>query len=111
MYCGDLGNNKQWAERAPQIRVIEDIYVYSDIVQPSLVSNSLANLLDVIPVMSCVGENGVHRPAQLHYVRLHGGYISAIEIRLCQENGDKLPILHGDVLSQLKIRRVLMARV
>ena len=71
LYCGDLGNNERSAELAPQLRVIKDIYVYSDIVQPSIVSNSLANLLDVIPVMSCVGENGVHRCSQPHYVRLH----------------------------------------
>ena len=41
LYCGDLGNNERWAERAPQLRVIKDIYVYSDIVQPSLVSLSI----------------------------------------------------------------------
>ena len=94
-----------------QLRVIKDSYVYSDIVQPYLVSNSLVNLLDVIPVMSSVGENGVHRPSQSHYVRLHIGDISAIEIRLCQKNGEELPISHGDVLCQLIILRVLMARV
>ena len=99
LYCGDLGNNERWVERASQLLVIKDIYVYSNIVQPSLVFNSLANLLDVIPVMSCVGENCVHRFSQPHYVRLHGGDISAIEIRLCQENGEELPISHGDVLS------------
>ena len=39
LYCGDLGNNERWAERAPQFRVIKDIYVDSYIVQSSFVSN------------------------------------------------------------------------
>ena len=85
--------------------------MYTDIVQPSLVSNSLANLLDVIPVTSTNGENGVHRPSHPHFVRLLGGDLSSIEIRICTDDGKELPISYGDVLCQLQIRRVMMTRV
>ena len=85
--------------------------MYTDIVQPSLVSNPLANLLDVIPVTSTHGENGVHRPSHPHFVRLLGGDLSSIEIRLCTDDGEELPISYGDVLCQLQIRRVMMTRV
>ena len=78
-----MANNEVWAERPPNLRVIKDIYVYTIIVQPSLVSNTLANFLDVIPVMSSVGGIGVRRLSQPHYVRFHGGDLTAIEIRLC----------------------------
>ena len=79
--------------------------------QLSLVFNTLANMLDMTPVISGVGEIGVHRPSQIHYVRFNEGKPSAIEILLCQENGEELPIIHGDVLCQLNIRRVHIIRV
>ena len=85
--------------------------MYTDIVQPSLVSNSRANLLDVIPVTTTNGENGVHCPSHPHFVGLLGGDLSLIKIRLCTDDGEELPINHGDVLCQLQISRVMMTRV
>ena len=93
IFCDDVSNNEVCAERAPILRVIKDIYVNTEIVHVSLVSNTLANLFDVIPVMTSVGEVGVHRHSQPHYVRLHGGDNFAIEIRLCQKYGEKLQSL------------------
>ena len=85
--------------------------MYTDIVQPSLVFNSLAKLLDVIPVTSINGENGVHRPSNPHFVRLLGGDLSSSEIRLCTDDGEELPINYENVLCQLQIQRVTMNRV
>ena len=99
------------SDRSPSFQWVKDIYVYTDIVQPSLVSNSLANLLDVIPVTSSNGENGVYRLSHPHFVRLLGGNLTLIEIRLCTDDCEKLPINHRDVLCQLQIRRVMMIRV
>ena len=99
------------SDRSPSYQWIKDIYVYTDIVQPSLVSNYLANLLEVIFVTSTNGENGVYRPSHPHFVHLLGGDLSSIEIRLCMDDGEELPINHGDVLYQLQIRRVMMTRV
>ena len=94
--------------------MIKTIYVYTDIVQPSLVSNSLANLIHIVLVTGSVADISVHPPSCPHFVRLIGGDHSSIEIRLCQEDDQELPISTGDVLDvlvQLQIRRVQMARI
>ena len=110
-YYGDFRHPETISDRSPSFQLIKDIYVYTDIVQPSLVSNMLAYLLEVIPVTSTCGENGVHRPLQPHFVCLLGGDLSSIEIRLCKDNKEELPIFQGDVLCQLQFRRVMMARL
>ena len=79
--------------------------MYTKIVQPSLVSISLANFLDVIPVTSTSCENMVHHLSHPHFVRLLGGDLSSIEIRLCTDDSEELPMSNGDVLCQLHIRR------
>ena len=56
-----------------------------------------------------MGDITVYRPSRPHFVRLLGGDLSSIEIRLCQEDGQELPISTGDVLVQLQIRRVQIA--
>ena len=68
LYCGDFGHPETISDRSPMFQWIKDIYVYTDIVQPSLMSNLMANLLDVIPVTSACGENRVHRPLHPHFV-------------------------------------------
>ena len=110
-YCGNELNDEKWAHYTPDLRLIKDIYVYTDIVQPSLVSNTLASLLDMVPVTGHVGDISVHRPSHPQFVRLLGGDLSSIEIRLCKEDGQELPITNGDVLCQLQIRRVQIARI
>ena len=111
LFCENDHTDESIAERLPSVRVLKDIYVYTDIVQPSLVSNSLANLIDMVPVTGSVEDISVHRPSHPHFVRLLGGDLSCIEIRLCQEDGQELPISTGDVLVQLQIRRVQMSRI
>ena len=108
LYCGDFGHPATKSDRSPAFQWIQDIYVYTDIEHPLLVSNSLANLLDAIPVTSSTGEIGVHRPSHPHFVRLLVGDLSSIEIRLCTDDGEELPISYGLVLCQLQIRRVMM---
>lgn len=110
-FCGTEINDEKWAQHSPDLRSIKDIYVYTDIVQPSLVSNTLASLLDMVPITSHVGDISVHRPPNPQFVRLLGGDLSSIEIRLCQEDGQELPISNGDVLCQLQVRRVQIARL
>ena len=110
LFYGTEHNDEMLAARPPAVRQIKDIYVYTDIVQPSLVSNSLANLLDIVPVTGRVGDISVHRPTHLHYVRLLGGDLSSIEIRLCKDDGEEVPIAAGEVLCQLQVRRVQLAR-
>ena len=110
LFYGTELNVEMLAARPPAVRQIKDIYLYTDIVQPSLVSNSLANLLDIVPVNGRVGDISVHRPTHLHYVRLLGGDLSSIEIRLCKDDGEEVPIAAGEVLCQLQVRRVQLAR-
>ena len=111
LYCGDFGHPETKSDRVPLFKWIKDIYVYTDIVQPSLVSNSLANLLAVIPVTSAQSENGVHRPSHPHFVCLLGENLLSIEIRLCTADSEELPISYGDVLCKLQVRRVMMIRL
>ena len=42
LYCGDFGHPETLSDPSPSFQWIKDIYVYTDIVQPSLVFNSLS---------------------------------------------------------------------
>lgn len=95
----------------PVVRQIKDIYVYTAIVQLSLVSNSLANRLDILIVTGRFGDCSVHRLTHPHNVRLLGNYMSSIQIRLCKSDSEKVHISMGKVLCQLQIRSVQMARI
>ena len=90
VFCGTEHSDEMLANRPPFGSNIKDIYVYTDIVQPSLVSNSIANQLNILHVTGRIGDISVHRPTHPHYVRLLVCDLSFIKIRLCKDDGEKV---------------------
>lgn len=109
--CVIKHSDEMLANRSLAWRQINDIYMDNDIVQLSFLSNLLANFIDIVFVSGRVGDISVHCPTHQHYMRLLGGELSSIEIRLCINDGNNVPIAVSKVLCQLQVWRVQDARI
>ena len=80
------------SNRLPTFQWTKDISIYTNIVQPSFLYNSLANFLDVIRVTNTSVQKEVHRPSYPHFVRLLDEDLSSIKSRLSKDDGEGCPL-------------------
>ena len=93
------------AKLPPAIHRISNMYVYSDIVELSLVGNSQVPIMGFLPIKSNFQENNhlVFNPPL--YVKVKEKNIITITIKICTETGEEFPI-HDDVVTcRLNFRR------
>ena len=93
------------AKLPPSIQRISNMYVYSDIVQLSPVSNSQVPIMGFLSIKSNFQENGhwVFNPPI--YVRVREKNIRTITMKISTETGKDFPI-HDDVVTcRLNFRR------
>lgn len=83
------------------------IFVYTDIVLPQVVGNTLAPLLRVLPINqhTPLGTHVYHSFNNLYYFPLSKNFINSVEIRLCDITGDYVPFRSGRVVSTLHFRQ------
>ena len=83
------------------------MYVYSDIVELSLVGNSQVPIISFFPIKSNFQENG-HWVFNLPlYVRIREKIIRTINMKISTKTGEEFPI-HDDVVTcRLNFRRRL----
>ena len=86
-------------------RMMENVFVYSDIVKSSLVGDSQANFLGYFPILSTTDERGYwgFNPPYYHEVQM--STIDRIAIKLCTEDG-QLFTNEGKVIIRLHFRRI-----
>ena len=81
------------------------MYVYSDIVELSLVGNSQVPIMGFLLIRSSLQDTGhwVFNPPL--YVRVKEKNITTITIKICTESGEEYFILDGLVTCRLHFRR------
>ena len=84
------------------------MFVYSDIVELSLVGDTQAALLGSLPIQSQFGEQAFWSFNPPYYVRLREKHITTITIQLCDDTGEAFPIEDVKVMCRLNFRRVGM---
>ena len=67
------------------------VYVYGDIVESQHVGDTMAPLLAYVDVDKSLGERVGHVCNPLVYLPVCRTYIDSISIRICDENGNKVP--------------------
>ena len=93
------------ADLPPSLKQITNMYVYSDIVELSLVGNSQVPIMGDLPIKSRFQETGhwVFNPTI--YVRVREKNINSIKMKISTATGDEFPIQDGLLTCRLNFRR------
>lgn len=109
--CIKLEANKRLvSELTAHIKRLTSIFVYSDIVELSLVGDSQSALLGYCPIQSKFGDQGYWCFNPPYYVRVREKFINSIKIELCTDTGEIFPIEDGKVNCRLNFRRIGLIR-
>lgn len=81
------------------------IYVYTDIIEHSIVGDAFAPCLTYVPIDSKYGELGHYWQNPPIYHRVNRTLVSSIELSLRTHEGELLPMVDGEVMVQLHFRR------
>ena len=84
------------------------MFVYSDIVELSLVAGTQAASLGFLPIQNNFGDQAYWSFNPPYYVRLREKHITKITIQLWDDTGEAFSIADGKVLCRLIFRRVGM---
>ena len=93
--------------RTPRFEAIQSLYVYSDIIKPQHVGDTLVKLLEVVPVQGTPGVR-VHYPVNpLTYLPVIRTLIEDIAIEICDESGNYVtfPDDVENVICRMRFRR------
>ena len=83
----------------------DTIYVYTDVVESSIVGDSVAPLLRALPVGGSHGETVSDRFTNIHYVPLLYSHFKSMEIDIRDDTGRRVPFEYGRVTVTLHFRR------
>ena len=87
-------------------RLVSDLYLYADIVEPQLVGDSLVPLLRTVADTSTnSGEIVTADFRQIHYIPLTTGFFESIDIRIADTLGRPVRFLFGEITVKLHFRR------
>ena len=87
-------------------RSLDNVYVYTDIVENQHVGDFKVPLLRVVPVRSKFNEiNWIHYDKP-HYMRLSRGNINSIEINIRDETGEYVSFESGKAVATLAFKRI-----
>ena len=94
------------SELTASIKRLTSMFVYSDIVEHSLVGDSQAALLGYLPIQSKFGDQGFWCFNPPYYIRVREKFINTVTIQLCTDTGEPFPIETGKVNCRLNFRRL-----
>ena len=86
-------------------RGFDTIYVYTDVVESRIVGDSLAPLLQALPVGGIHGATVYDRFTNIHYVPLLYSHFKSIEMDITDDTGRRVPFEYGRVTVTLHFRR------
>ena len=105
---GEIANYRLFKldkEFTANLDIINDIYVYSSIMEPNFVGDTMVPLLTVVPVEGKHGTQATYSPLRPEYKTLSQEYITDIEIQLNRSNGSLIPFQSGEVRVNLHFKR------
>lgn len=93
--------------KTPCFDVAQSLYVYSDIIKPQHVGNTLAPLLEIVPVQGVPGQRMHYSFGQLTYLPVNRTYIDSISIEIRDEYGNYVAFSDDveNVICRLRFRR------
>jgi len=96
------------AVRPPNVHLpLQNIYIYSNIVENIAVGDTYAPLLQVVPVQTNVyGSVQHHQFLNPLYMSLSTDELSVIEVKLCDDRGNEIDFAVGNVILKLHFRKV-----
>ena len=110
LFVPKIENNEELvqieAASAVNTRSISSMFVYSDIVDQSLIGNTQANILGFLPIHTNFGDQGYWNFNPPYYTRVRDSRISSIRIQMCQDTGELMPSAEGRTICRLHFRRI-----
>jgi hypothetical protein len=88
------------------LRTLDNVFVYSDIAEQSLIGESQGNLLGYFPIKSHFGETGYWCFNPPAYYKVIKNWVDTISIKLTRLNGELFPFKNGKLIIQLVFTRV-----
>ena len=89
------------------LRTLDNVFVYTDIIEQSLIGESQANLLGCFPIKSNFGETGYWCFNPPYDYKVIKNFIDTISIKLTRMNGELFPFKNGTIRIRLLFKRVL----
>lgn len=102
-----LSVHKERALYSPDMRAgVDSLYIYSDLVEPQLIGNTMANLLRIVHVDNNPHGSSVEKCFfSEHYVPVLTSNLSSIHIQIRDDRGLLIPFENGKVVCKLKFRK------
>lgn len=88
------------------LRTLDNVFVYSDIVEQSLIGESQASFLGYFPIKSTFGETGYWCFNPPYDYKVIQSCIDTISIKLAKMNGELFPFKNGQIIIRLLFKRV-----
>jgi hypothetical protein len=93
--------------KTPRFDMVQSMYVYCDVVKPQHVGDTLAPLLNIVPVQGSPSQRVNYPMTQLEYLPVNRTFIDCISVEICDEYGKhvKFPDDVENVVCRLRFRR------
>ena len=88
------------------LRTLDNEFIYTDIIEQSLIGESQANLLGYFPIKSNFGETGYWCFNPQYDYKVIKNFIDTIFIKLTRMNGELFPLKNGKIIIRLLFKRV-----
>ena len=88
------------------LRTLDNVFVYSDIVEQSLIGESQASFLGYFPIKSSFGETGYWCFNPLYDYKVIKSFIDTISIKLTQMKEEVFPFKKGKIIIRLLFKRM-----
>ena len=85
--------------------VMQNFYVYTDIIQPQIVGNVRADLLCIIPAEERTLKPARYSTQAVHYIPLQKHHLTSISIHIKDVQGERIAFASGHSVVKLHFRR------
>ena len=100
-----VNNSHQWIP-PKQMRTTPSLYIYCDIIEDNIVGDVRAKLLRTVPVIGEQSDTINIAFAKLYYHPVRPGYISDVEMLICDDAGGKIQFGPAKTVIVLHLRKV-----
>jgi len=89
------------------LRTLDNVFVYSDIIEQSLIGESQGNILGYFPIKSKFGETGYWCFNPPYDYKAIKNFVDTISIKLTTVNGELFPFKKGQIIIRLLFKRMI----
>lgn len=93
------------ASSVMNINKVQSLYIYSDVVEPHIVGDTIVPLMRIVPISGTYGETVVHSFEPVHYYPLQNKSFFTIETDIRDSSGRAIAFEFGKVIAILQFRK------